>query len=282
MKEVVMKLAPEYSKRKVTAGLEVSRSHVESHASLRSVQDAALRRDIERVHAASGKAYGAPRVHEELKEQGEQVSRKRVARIMREAGICGQQPRKFVPTTDSKHEQPVAENLLERNFSPAVKDTVWVGDITYLRTGRVWSYLSVLIDLYSRRVVGWHLCSSLATEGPRIALKQAAAARLPEHGLLVHHDRGCQYASELYRAQLETIGATLSMSRKGNCWDNAVAESFFATLKRELGETFISFDVAQAALTRYFNWYNCQRRHSHNHGLSPIKKELAICMRMVA
>jgi putative transposase len=127
-------------------------------------------------------------------------------RLMREAGIYGKQPRKFVPTTDSAHDLPVAANTLNRKFAPTSKNTVWVGDITYVRTGSCWSYLSVILDLYSRRIVGFHLSSSLATEGPLIALKQAYWSRKPGNGLLVHHDRGCQYASEAYAKQLSLMG----------------------------------------------------------------------------
>jgi putative transposase len=245
-------------------------------------KEAELRRNVRAVHTASSGRYGAPRVHDALREAGHEVSRKRVARLMREEGICGKRPRKFVPTTDSKHAEPVAPNLLQRQFSPAQPNTVWVGDITYLRTGKQWSYLSVLIDLYSRRVVGWHLCISLETHGPLAALSNAVTERKPERNLLVHHDRGCQYASRAYRQALACIDARLSMSRKGNCWDNAPAESFFATLKRELGETFISFEAAQQALQGYFDWYNGARRHSHNNGMSPIRKELVHCIQNVA
>jgi putative transposase len=187
-----------------------------------------------------------------------------------------------VPTTDSAHDLPVAANTLNRKFAPTSKNTVWVGDITYVRTGSCWSYLSVILDLYSRRIVGFHLSSSLATEGPLIALKQAYWSRKPGNGLLVHHDRGCQYASEAYAKQLSVMGATLSMSRTGNCWDNAPSESFFATLKRELGETFISFDAAQKAISEYIQWYNDVRRHSHNDGISPLKKELVMYNQIVA
>jgi putative transposase len=237
---------------------------------------------VRRSHAASKGRYGAPRIHEDLVEDGTAIGKKRVARLMREAGICGKQPKKFIPTTDSGHDLPIATNTLRREFEPTTKNTVWAGDITFIRTGTCWSYLSVILDLYSRRVVGFHLSTSLSTEGPLTALKQAYWARKPAKGLLVHHDRGCQYASEAYRQQLTNMGATLSMSRTGNCWDNAPSESFFATLKRELGEVFISFNAAQKAIHDYMQWYNEVRRHSHNEGISPLKKELVTYNQMVA
>ena len=280
MKATVEALKKSHSERNVCRILGCSRSHVRDERS--TSKDDALLVHVRSCHRSSGGAYGAPRIHEELREQGIRVAKKRIARVMQEARIYGQKPRKFVPTTDSNHDDPIAENLLDRNFNPSAPNTVWVGDITYLRTGTKWSYLSVLIDLYSRRVVGWYLSSSLETEGPLTALTSAIRERRPPKGLLVHHDRGCQYASHAYREELKKVGAVLSMSRKGNCWDNAPSESFFATLKRELGETFISPEAARAALSRYFEWYNAARRHSHNIGLSPINKEIAQCMQRVA
>jgi putative transposase len=270
------------SERYVCRVLSCSRSQVRAKPSERMGSDAILSRDIHAVFKQSSGRYGAPRIHGQLKEGGLRVSRKRVARLMREDGIFARKRRKCIPTTDSKHDLPVACNLLARKFTPATPNRVWAGDITYLRTGSRWSYLSVLIDLYSRRIVGWSLSSSLTTEGPLRALNSATSERQPKPGLLVHHDRGCQYASSVYREQLERSQAILSMSRKGNCWDNAPSESFFATLKKELGSLFISFEAAQAALETYIDWYNTNRRHSFNRGASPIQKEVAKHIQMVA
>jgi putative transposase len=270
------------SERAVCRVLSCSRSHIRSKPSERSGEDAALTRKVRAIFEAARGRYGSPRVHDELRDQGVCVARKRVARLMKNEGLVAQKPRKFVPTTDSKHDLPIAPNVLGRAFEPDSQDRVWVGDITYVRTGTAWSYLSVLIDLYSRRVVGWTLSRTLATDGPRCALDDALKERRPQSGILVHHDRGCQYASLSYRQRLERAGATLSMSRKGNCWDNAPSESFFATLKKELGALFISFEAAKVAIAQYIEWYNVTRRHSFNGGLSPVKKELATYMQMVA
>ena len=263
------------SERRACQVLSISRSHLRVEVSARAASDSSLLAAIRGIFEASNGRYGAPRVHDELTERGVRTSRKRVSRLMREGGIVARKHRKFIPTTDSSHDLPVAPNLLERNFAPQARDRAWAGDITYLRTGQHWSYLAVVLDLFSRRIIGWTLSRSLATEGALDAFQAAMRERRPSAGLVVHHDRGCQYASLAYRKAIERRGAILSMSRKANCWDNSPSESFFATLKKELGSTFISFEAGQFALKKYIDWYNTTRRHSFNSGMSPIKKELA-------
>jgi putative transposase len=273
---------PNVSMRRVCSILGVSRNHLRSAPCKRAKSDRELTREIRAVHDASSGRYGSPRIHDELLERGTRTSRKRVIRLMQNEGIVAKRSHKFVPTTNSNHELPIAENLLAREFEPTAKDEVWAGDITYVLVGTRFAYLSVIVDLYARRVVGFHLSGTLETSGPLAALAMAVHERTPASGILAHHDRGCQYASEAYGKVLDAIGATLSMSRKGNCWDNAVAESFFASLKTELGATFASFEQARFRITEYIAWYNASRRHSFNRGLSPIKKELATYIQMVA
>lgn len=283
MKETVARMKKaNLSERSICKTLSISRSHLKDEVSARAISDDALLVEIRDIHAASFGRYGAPRIHAQLKERGVCVSQKRVSRLMREAGIFALKRSKYVPTTDSFHDQPIAPNLLQRDFAPSAVNRVWSGDITYLRAGLSFCYLAVVIDLFSRRVVGWSLSRNLKTDGAMDALKTAVNERQPAKGLIVHHDRGSQYASASYRGVIARAGAELSMSRKGNCWDNAPSESFFATLKKELGSIFISFEAAEFATSRYIDWYNTTRRHSFNTGLSPIKKELVAHMKLVA
>ena len=198
-------------------------------------EDKALSATIHVLYRANREVYGSPRMHEEMKARGFEVGRKRVARLMREHGLVATRPKRFRRTTDSSHKQPVAENVLNRKFDVEGPDEAWVTDITYIWTWEGWLYLAVVIDLFSRRVVGWAMEEHMRLELALDALRMALGGRVPETGRLVHHsDRGSQYASEVYRDVLSRHGITCSMSRKGNCWDNAVAESFIATLKKEL------------------------------------------------
>jgi transposase InsO family protein len=246
-------------------------------------RDGALTARVRAAHKASKKHYGAPRVHAELKAQGETVGRKRVARLMREAGLVGRRPRAKRPqTTVAGTGAGIAPNVLDRQVAvttvPAI-NRVWVGDITYLRTRMGWAYLAVLLDVASRRVVGWHVGVTLETEVALVALRRALAARQPPPGLVHHTDRGVQYTSAAYRAVLATAGAVASMSRAGNCWDNAVAESFFATLDAELrtGADWATPAEAAAAVSAFIvGWYNPQRRHSTLGYCSPIEYELRL------
>lgn len=203
-------------------------------ASRRERDDERLQTKIRAIHERSRGNYGSPRVHAELRAQGERTSRKRVARLMRENGICGLQKRRFRRTTHSQHKHPLADNLLAQRFEAAAPNRVWVGDITYVWTAEGWAYLAVLLDLCSRRVVGWALRKTLGRELVLAALRKALMLRQPPTNLVHHTDRGCQYASREYRKELALHGIRQSMSRAGNCYDNAVSESFFASLKKEV------------------------------------------------
>ena len=228
-------------------------------------QDAELLEAIRGVFLQFRGRYGAPRIERELAKQGLHVSRKRVARLMREAGLRAKGKRKFKATTDSAHSLPVAPNLLNRGFSVDRPDTVWVGDITYLWTRQGWMYLAVVLDLYSRKVVGWALAERMTVSLVCDALDAAVRLRRPGPGLLFHSDRGSQYASRAYRRRLWRYRMNQSMSRKGNCWDNAVAESFFATLKKELvrNHVFATRSEARDAVFEYLEvFYNRRRAHS--------------------
>jgi putative transposase len=220
---------------------------------------------IRRVFGQFRGRYGAPRIQRELAREGLHASRKRIARLMREAGLKAKGRRKYKATTDSDHAQPVAPNLLERDFQTERPDAVWVSDITYIWTRQGWMYLAAIIDLYSRKVVGWSLAERMTAALVCKALDDAVRLRHPPAGLVFHSDRGSQYASRAFRRRLWRYRMKQSMSRRGNCWDNAVAESFFATLKKELvrNRAFDSRESARAELFEYIEvFYNRQRAHS--------------------
>jgi transposase InsO family protein len=248
-------------------------------ASTRALADERLRVEVRAAHAKSRGRYGAPRVHEELKASGIGTSEKRVARLMREDGLVARGPHRFVVTTDSAHAEPVAPNLLARRFDLVQHprpDRVWVGDMTYIPTREGWLYLAVQLDLATRRVVGWATGAALDVALPLAALRRALSERRPAAGLLAHSDRGSQYASGAYRAVLAAAGLVQSMSRKGDCWDNAVAESFFSTLEYELlaDADFHSRYEAQRAIFEFIEiWYNRERRHSTLGYVSPVQYE---------
>lgn len=250
--------------------------------STRVAADAQLAAEISVIHQTSRRTYGSPRVHEELKAQGKAHGVNRVARIMQDEGIRGKTKRRFVVTTDSAHAHPIAPNTLDRQFDVAQVDgvnRVWIGDITYLTTREGWLYLAVVLDLASRRVIGWAMRHTLAGELTRDALTMALVDRQPVAGVLHHTDRGSQYAAGDYRAMLTAHAMDCSMSRVGDCWDNAVAESFFATLKRELADDadWHTRDEARTAVFEYIEvWYNRQRRHSSLDYLSPVVYELQL------
>jgi len=242
----------------------------------RDEADRRLAVEIAAAHAESRRTYGSPRIHEELQAQGHRVSRKRVARLMRAQGLRGRRRCRQPRTTDSQHPWPVADNVLNRAFDVATPNTVWAGDITYLATREGWVYLAVLMDLWSRRVVGYAM-SDEPTRGVVLeALRHALDRRPSRSGLTHHSDRGSQYASHDYRARLGAEGIACSMSRRGNCWDNAVVESFFGTLKTELAETsWPTRAAAVAAVADYIDvFYNRQRRHSSLGYISPVAFEL--------
>ena len=253
---------------------------VQRPQSARGVEDAALLARIETVFAASHQTYGRPRVHAELLATGDAPSVHGVARVMRAAGLRATRPRRFQATTDSNHPYPIAPNVLARAFAveavPAL-NRVWIGDITYITTLDGWLYLAVVIDLRSRRVIGWAMRHTLEGAITRDALTMALEDRRPAAGCLSHSDRGSQYAAHDYQALLAAHGMIPSMSRTGDCWDNAVAESFFATLKRELVDRvrWRTRDEARAAIFTYIeSWYNRHRRHSSLGYVSPIDYEL--------
>ena len=243
----------------------------------RAREDARLAVEIAASHAESRRTYGSPRVLRDLRDQGRRVSRKRVARLMRELGLVARRRRRFRATTDSKHAFPVASNVLMREFEVPAPNTAWVTDITYVATGEGWLYLAVILDLFSRRVVGFALSDRITRELVLEALLRALAKRPGVRDLIHHSDRGSQYASHDYRRALEREGITCSMSRRGNCWDNAVAESFFGTLKVELvhENDFATRQEAEAQITEYIeDFYNVRRRHSSLGYESPLAFEL--------
>jgi len=234
--------------------------------SARQVRRETLTAKIRRVHADHRRVYGSPRVHRALTAGGEKVCQNTVARIMQSAQIRAKTKRKFVPrTTDSTHDRPVADNLLDRQFAADQPNRKWVTDITYVWTAQGWLYLAAVLDLCSRRVVGWSMAEHLRTDLIRDALRMALAQRQPPPGLLHHSDRGVQYASDDYQQLLAQHGLTCSMSGKGDCYDNAVMESFWATLKTELihQERYTTRDQARASIFEYIEvFYNRKRLHS--------------------
>ena len=240
-------------------------------------EDRQLGVEVRCVFESNRRQYGSPRVHAELRAQGRSVGRHRIARLMRTQGLQARRRRRFVATTDSRHASPMAENIVARRFKAAAKDQVWVGDVTFIATREGWLYLAVLLDLYSRRVVGWAM-GERNDEGLTLgALHMALGERRPPPGQLVHHtDRGTTYASTEYQDVLRRKGIRCSMSRRGNCWDNAVAESFFSSLKTEgVGNvTFPSRDAARRVTFEYIAaFYNSTRRHSYLGYKSPIEFE---------
>lgn len=242
--------------------------------SARAQQDTQLQVTIAASHRRSTGTYGSPRIQRDLREVGHRVSRKRVARLMRAAGLRGGGRRRFRVTTQSEHTQPVAPNRVARQFAAGQRQRVWAADITYCWTAEGWLYLAVLLDLTSRRVVGWATNARLERQLVLIALHRALAPRRP--AALHPSDRGSQYASADYQALLAARGIVCSMGRRGDCYDNAVVESFFATLKRELldRQPWRTRREVERALVGYMDgWYNAERRHSSLGYLSPAAFE---------
>lgn len=233
---------------------------------------------VRTVFLQSRQRYGAPRVHRTLRADGVRIAKKAVARIMQAEGWVARRLTRFVRTTRSDHGEPVVPNRLARRFALADQpqpNRVWVGDMTYIPTRAGWLYLAVLLDLATRKVVGWAVGPTLDTALALAALRRAIAWEAPPAGLLQHTDRGSPYASLAYRTALTTAGIVASMSRTGNCWDNAVAESFFATVEHELlaHHDFPSHHAAHRALADYLHWYNCDRLHSTLGYVSPQQYE---------
>lgn len=271
-------MSGQHSTETLCATLGVSRSGYyawkDRPPSPRAIEDQRLGVRIQAAFAGSRRTFGSPRIARQLGCPG---SRNRIARLMREAGLQGRQKSRYrVRTTDSRHDQPIAPNHLAQVPAPTKADQIWVTDITYVETAQGWLYLAGVLDLYSRRLIGWAMGSSLETALPLAALHMALRQRRPGPGLLHHSDRGCQYASAAYRKTLADHGCVASMSRKGNCYDNATMESFWSTLKHELVYrcTWDTRDQATTAIFDYIEgFYNRTRLHSALGYQSPLDYE---------
>jgi len=232
--------------------------------------------EIQTIHQEFKECYGSPRIYRELRARGQACCLNTVAKLMRQHGIAAKTKRKFRCTTDSNHDRAVADNLLDRQFEPTAVNQSWVADITYIPTREGWLYLAAVEDLYSRQIVGWSMSERITSRLVVDALEMAIMRRLPGEGLVAHSDRGSQYASDHYQRLLERHEITCSMSRRGNCWDNAPMESFFASLKKELvhHEDYQTRAEARASVFGYIEmFYNRVRRHSALGYLSPVEYE---------
>ncbi len=252
---------------------------LERPPSARAATDERLRVAIRAIHAESQRSYGSPRVHRELRAQQVRCSRKRIVRLMQTEGLRAKRSRRYRATTHADATRPVAPNVLDRQFQVAALNRVWVGDVTACWTAEGWLYLAAVLDLGSRRVVGWATSATADQTVTGTALHRALVVRQPAPGLVHHSDRGSHYTGADYQAILAAHGLTISMSRKGDCWDNAVAESFFATLKTELvaDARWPTRAAATGALGHYIEgWYNRRRRHSTLDYVSPVEYELRL------
>jgi transposase InsO family protein len=261
--------------------LNVSRSGyhawIKRPESRRKSENRALEAKIRVLYAASHGIYGAPRIHQDLIDDGIRCGKNRVARIMRKAGIQSRTKKKFKATTNSRHNFPVAPNLLDQKFKVDAPDHTWVGDITYIPTNEGWLYLAVLLDLFNREVVGWSTSSRLTRQLAIEALQMALGRRSPGTELMHHSDQGSQYASTDYQKILKENDIICSMSRKGNCYDNAVAESFFGRLKSEWinHNRYLSRSEATQSIFYYIEiFYNRKRRHSSIYYVTPQEYEI--------
>jgi len=272
----------EYPVRIMCDVLEVSRAGYYAWRSrpesTRSAENRELLADIQQIHSDNRGRYGSPRVHVELKAQGHNASRGRVERLMHRHGIRAVMARpRRVRTTDSRHDHPIAPNLIERDFVAAAPNQTWLADITYIDTDQGWLYLAAVMDLYSRKIVGWAMQDHMRAELPLTALRMAISAQRPDAGLIHHSDRGVQYASSDYRSSVKSAGFRASMSRKADCYDNAPMESFFHTLKTELvhHQHYATKEQAKNDIFAYIEgYYNRTRRHSAIGYISPIEMEL--------
>lgn len=242
----------------------------------RAIENQQLTKSIKEIFLQNRNVYGTRRIAKILAKNKITISRKRIGRLMAAAGIYCKTKSKFKVTTDSKHNKPISPNLLQRQFDVIQPDKYWVGDITYIPTKEGWLYLATVIDLYSRQVIGWSMSNHMKTKLINNALTMAIWKRKPKRGLIWHSDRGSQYASDSHRAILKDHGIIQSMSRKGDCWDNAVAESFFHTLKTELTNHY-QFNNQKEAKNIIFEYievfYNRIRIHSANNYLAPVEFE---------
>ncbi len=243
----------------------------------RALENKQITEQIRLIHAQSRQSYGSPRICRQLQSQGVQVSRPRVARLMKQAHLRSKVKKKYVATTDSKHTHPIVDNLLDRQFQVGQHQQVWVSDITYIHTLQGWLYLTVILDLACRKVLGWALSKSLDASSTSIAAwKMAVSKQPPQPGMIFHSDQGVQYACSQFRQLLEQYPLRQSMSRKANCWDNAVAESFFKSLKVEwiYDQHFANTQQAELAVFEYIEaWYNTRRRHSALGYMTPVEFE---------
>jgi putative transposase len=267
--------------KKMCQVLSVSRSGyyywLKHPISQRKMEDMQLKKRIKEIYQKSCKRYGSPRIYQQLLREGYAIGKKRVERLMRELAIQAVARKKYKATTDSAHSKPVAENLLDRDFTPAKPNISWVADITYIWTQEGWLYLATIMDLYSRKIIGWTLRDRLTKELVIGALDMAVKQRNFSADLLIHSDRGSQYASELYQLHLLQHGILCSISGKGNCWDNAVMESFYRTLKVELiyQNKYETRREAQRDIFEYIEiFYNRERLHSSLGYCTPEEYEL--------
>ena len=255
----------DWQKRRTTPGLRV-------------LQNQTLAKQIAVIHVQSRHTYGSPRIVDRLRKQGARHGRNRVARLMRAEGLCGRQKGRYrVQTTDSNHDQPIAPNLMAQAAAATAPNQIWVGDITYIETQEGWLYLAAILDRYSRKIVGWAMSERIDTALVLKALDMALLHRQPTAKILFHSDRGVQYASADYRRALAQAGLVASMSRKGNCYDNATMESFWSTLKLELvyRRDFVTRSQARTQIFDYIeSFYNRQRTHSALDFQSPVDFEL--------
>ncbi len=278
--QLMAKLSGTYGVEKMARVLSVSRSGyyawMDRPESARMCQKVELTEQIREIQRKMHHRYGTPRVTRELARRGRSVGHNRVARILREKGLGARPKRRFRVTTKSAQEPVVAENKLDRHFSASAVNQKWVSDITYVATAEGWLYLCVIVDLYARRVVGWSMGTSLATELVTAAFMMAVMQRRPPRGLMFHSDRGTQYASRSFRKGLTRHGMLQSMSRKGECWDNACAETFFKTLKTELigQRIYRTREEAKASIFEYIEvFYNRVRLHSYLGYTTPAEYE---------
>lgn len=277
-----MQLSEQYSIRTLCRVLECSISAYYSWKKGESGKRAHHRRRltalVRTTYFGSLKTYGSPRIYKALKADSISCSRSHIIKIMQQQGLVGIQKRKYCVTTTSDHDLPIAENLLNRGFKADKANQKWVADISYIRTNEGWLYLAVVIDLFSRKVVGWSMDTKMKTDLVLSALKMAIRLRKPLPGLIHHSDRGVQYASYKYQNELSRVKIICSMSRKGNCWDNSVAESFFSSLKRELvypAGIYKTVNEARSAIFSYIEgFYNRSRNHSYLGYVSPDEFEL--------
>jgi transposase InsO family protein len=279
--EFIQRQAARFSVRRMCTVLEVSRGGfydwLDRSSSQREQEDRRLTAHIRSIFREYRGCYGSPRIHLQLRRRGIHCSRKRVARLMRQEGLKARRRRRYRVTTQAAEGHAVAPNLLDRRFTVTSTDEVWVGDLTYLWTSEGWLYLAALMDLCSRRIVGWAVSDTIDDDLTLRALDSALEHRRPGASLLHHSDRGSQYTSGDYQDRLREHGFQVSMSKKGDCWDNAPMESFFSTLKIELGDCFSSRAAARTALFDYIEvFYNRRRMHSSLDHQSPVEFEQAI------